>query len=364
MFLFISLENRILRKVWLRKEETKISLKHKKIDAFGLKVFAENKTLKEIELPETLKRIDYECFCNCSNLEKVVIHDGLKSIDCSSFSNCTSLKEIELPDSVEHIGDRAFDSCTGLEKIKLSGATKEILSFTFNDCLSLETVIIPEGVKKIQNTAFFGCKNLKYIELPSTLISAFNNFKSCQNLEEIVIKDWRILLNGGENGVNFDIPNSLKYVYINKKSKQMIISNKNENLEGYEKITINNLKDKVDERYEWITYVLYNYLFGDIEKNKIMKNIYDQVTRYNLNQNNYRLIQKDLVNSKNFEQMLKYISKKILDKETRMVMPFLEYELFKFSYALGIFSENEVERQKASEFIKNVFEKKTNPIDN
>ena len=70
--------------------------------------------MEHVELPSTLKRIEY-----------------------SAFENCKSLKSISLPNGLEYIGERCFRE-SGLEFISLPPALKTIEENTFHQCSSLK----------------------------------------------------------------------------------------------------------------------------------------------------------------------------------------------------------------------------------
>lgn len=64
--------------------------------------------LKSVILPKSLKRIGYEAFISCHNLEKVVINEGLEFIGDKAFFGCSSLKNIEIPAGIKEIGTDAL----------------------------------------------------------------------------------------------------------------------------------------------------------------------------------------------------------------------------------------------------------------
>ena len=88
-------------------------------------MFASASNLKEVELPGTVKTINYGAFGECYNLEKVILNEGLIKIDTSVFSRCTSLTEIVIPSTVEVVSEISFLGCDNLEKIKFSGNAPE-----------------------------------------------------------------------------------------------------------------------------------------------------------------------------------------------------------------------------------------------
>ena len=76
------------------------------------------------------------------------------------FEGCTSLKSIELPAGITKIEEEAFKDCSSLSKIKLSGKVTEVGNNAFKDCTQLVSAYIPGSVQKIGENAFTGCSLL------------------------------------------------------------------------------------------------------------------------------------------------------------------------------------------------------------
>ena len=76
--------------------------------------------LEEINIPESMLEIPNYCFVDCFELKKVIFpkNSKLESIGISAFWGCKSLKEIDLPKSLKEIKPHAF-RYSGLEKITL-----------------------------------------------------------------------------------------------------------------------------------------------------------------------------------------------------------------------------------------------------
>ena len=144
-----------------------------------------SKSLREVNIPSTVKTIGKSAFSGCEALETIEISEGVMKIDDYAFSGCKSLKkivfpntlvsigrgsfsgsgltEVYLPDSVSSIGGYAFSSCS-LSSVRLSNSITRINAFTFYDARSLTSLIIPSSVEYIGEGAFRNCGSLKYIE--------------------------------------------------------------------------------------------------------------------------------------------------------------------------------------------------------
>ena len=87
----------------------------------------------------------------------------------SAFKDCKSLKEVEIPNSVIKIGDRAFENCTNLEKVNIPDTVAEIGDNTFENCTSLQNIYIQNSVKEIGECAFENCTLLNSIDIPESV---------------------------------------------------------------------------------------------------------------------------------------------------------------------------------------------------
>ena len=102
--------------------------------------------LREIVIPEGVRKIPFGCFENDSNLEKVEIKGNLTEIDAMAFDCCSSLKNLKLPDSVTSIGAVAFQGCTSLNEITLPKNLKHVGEYAFAFCGKL-TITVPEEMQ-------------------------------------------------------------------------------------------------------------------------------------------------------------------------------------------------------------------------
>lgn len=217
--------------------------------------------LKDIHLPEKLKRIEQYTFRYCTSLENIELPENLTIIGNYAFSGCQSLKEILIPNSVTNINANAFNSCTSLEKIRISknlaflGAhafldtpwleaqTEEefviigagillkwngntsivsvpygvtLVADAFFENNSVEEIEIPSSVTRIGTYAFRDAVNLKSVTIPDsvTRIDSYA-FYGCRSLRSINIPDSVTIIGGSafrgcENLPRFDFPPNIK----------------------------------------------------------------------------------------------------------------------------------------------------------
>ena len=90
-------------------------------------------SLKEIVLPNTIKRIGDYCFSDCGSLQFVDIVGDIGIIPDGCFKNCFSLEEISFTASVKIISDRAFENCHSLRKILFLGSRGQFSSIDIDN---------------------------------------------------------------------------------------------------------------------------------------------------------------------------------------------------------------------------------------
>lgn len=81
------------------------------ITSIAGRAFEDNNKMTEVEIPSSIKTIDYHAFMNCSNLEKVDIEEGYQltlSLGNEAFYNCSKLTEAIIPTSVWKMGNNVF----------------------------------------------------------------------------------------------------------------------------------------------------------------------------------------------------------------------------------------------------------------
>ena len=123
-------------------------------------------------------------------IKSCVIHKNTKIIEDYTFYECRSLKNIEIPDSVIKIGRKTFESCTSLENIEIPKGIASIGDSAFEDCSNLKSVTISNNVTSIGVLCFALCNSLKEVvfEKDSKLKIIKNRaFSCCFSLESIVI---------------------------------------------------------------------------------------------------------------------------------------------------------------------------------
>lgn len=166
--------------------------------------------IKEIIIPESVKDIETTIFANCRKLQKVqILTKQIDGIPDNTFDGCSSLKEVNLPSSVKYLGKSAFydtqsleqldipSSCTeigsncfyysGLTYIKIPDGVTELKGEMFDSCNNLETVDLPQTLSNFDKKAFYGCSKLKVINIPNGITEISSQcFSYCISLAEVI----------------------------------------------------------------------------------------------------------------------------------------------------------------------------------
>lgn len=96
-----------------------------KVTVIGAEAFWANKKMTSVTIPETVTKIEYAAFNECTSLSKVVLPTSVKTVGDAAFWYCTGLKSIVIPSSVTNIGKDAFKGCTSLTAYTEKGSKAE-----------------------------------------------------------------------------------------------------------------------------------------------------------------------------------------------------------------------------------------------
>ena len=197
-------------------------------------LFHNNKRLKKVILPSTMKSIGDFAFEGCTALSDIVIPERISYIGKGAFYGCNSLKKfnvfrgekyftsengkalfhrkvggiemvayidsaatvfvpsfvtelgyglfschqeinnIFIPNSVRAVGAMAFYHCSNLRSITIPNGIEVINDLTFDSCASLDQIVLPRSVSKIGDNVFCNCAKLSLIVLPEGLMDIGN----------------------------------------------------------------------------------------------------------------------------------------------------------------------------------------------
>lgn len=183
------------------------------------KWYKKKSEVKEIIIEEGVTDINFNAFCDFTELESVYIPDSVVGIESNAFDKCVKLKDIRMSKNIKYIESCAFKGCVSLTEIELPEGLEELGAYAFEDCTSLAEIIIPDTVKVIRRGAFNNCSNLQYVKMPENLEELggdiFEGTKWVEN-EEINVQN--LVINGdalisGKDAVGYVvIPDYIKVV--------------------------------------------------------------------------------------------------------------------------------------------------------
>lgn len=323
------------------------------LERIGRSCFANCALLRKVYLPSTVKTIG-ECAFKNSNIIDVRLNEGLEKIEAEAFSFCNSLESIRLPSSIKVIGKKAFAS-SDLKEIEFNEGLEEIDIGAFQSCRNLEIIKLPSSVIRVNNEAFTWCNNIKEIHIPYYTILddfSFPDKKDYEriyfySIESIATCKWIMPF---LNDINSTNGNDISIIYYNEKTKEFLIQNSKitDVPEGFEKY---NKIDEYVKRLECkksLAFTLINSKYNlDLlkEKHFTPKN---NLINYMLEDGTLSMIDK-IYNGKEFSSMMRRIANNYNGVEI--------YDIFKLAFNLGAFESDNITRQKACNFIENLFDK-------
>lgn len=208
------------------------------METIGHRAFYNCSGLKKVTIPNSVKNIYYEAFCNCENLDELYLEDGdswlylgtknngpvfgktksktlylgrnvcktetfystfsgLSTVTISNsvtslgdyiFDGEVALESVNIPSSVKEIGDYTFRGCTGLTRMVIPSSVKSIGDNAFKECNNIDLLLIGDSVRSIGASAFSGCSKMSFVQLPNSVVEIGGYaFSKCTNLNRINI---------------------------------------------------------------------------------------------------------------------------------------------------------------------------------
>ena len=170
-------------------EQVEIAGRTYRVTAVADRAFYECDSLISVVLPNAIDSIGQYAFYSSESLKRVNIPENVTKIERETFHYCHSLQEIVIPNSVTEIGQYAFGDCSSLVSVNIPEKITKIERETFQGCSSLPEIVIPEGVTEIGSWAFAYCYVLASVELPTTIAEIENYaFEGCWNINMVCTK--------------------------------------------------------------------------------------------------------------------------------------------------------------------------------
>lgn len=148
-------------------------------------------SIKSITIEDGITKIGDRAFSGCTNLVDVTLPNSLIELGVSAFLG-TNLSNIFIPDTVKKINSNCFAFCYNLNDVYIGKNVEYIGEGSFSACKNLHSITIPESVNYIGDSAFSG-SNLIAVYYESTKKQWDNINKSnvwnygINNVENLVI---------------------------------------------------------------------------------------------------------------------------------------------------------------------------------
>lgn len=129
------------------------------VTRIGEKSFEECDDLRSVTIPNSVRIIEKEAFCEC-HLTSVTIPNSVTTIEEMAFCDCQGLTSITIPSSVTSIGSYAFYWCNGLTSVTIGNSVKSIGDYAFDNCRLTDVTCLAKIPPTLDYQSFSGCDNL------------------------------------------------------------------------------------------------------------------------------------------------------------------------------------------------------------
>ena len=140
------------------------------VTAIGDYAFANNTSVKSVEMPDSVTQLGESIFYNCEALTSVRLSADLTYIPARMFWN-TALAQAPLTDKMTEIGAHAFAG-SKLTSVEIPRSITALPDGTFSGCEELQEVILHDNMKQLDRYVFADCESLERIEIPSSVTVA------------------------------------------------------------------------------------------------------------------------------------------------------------------------------------------------
>lgn len=149
--------------------------------------FSDNKTLKEVILPEGLTTIGNSAFAMCKALYKLNIPSTVTTLGRWILEGA-GLTSFVIPDGAT-LSESTFYGSSIVE-IRIPTTMTEIPAYCFTECKNLERIFLHDDISNIGKEAFFNCYALKSFTAPRSLtVLSDALFYNCESLSRVTLHD-------------------------------------------------------------------------------------------------------------------------------------------------------------------------------
>ena len=121
-------------------------------------------------MPQSVRTIRQGAFCKCESLRTVVLNEGLETLGTDEYPEKdkvwygtfeeSAVENINLPSTLKRIEYRAFRGCKNLKGLEFPAGLEKIGLYAFSDS-GLESAEFPASLRTIAQGAFSKCKSLR-----------------------------------------------------------------------------------------------------------------------------------------------------------------------------------------------------------
>lgn len=134
------------------------------------------------------KKIPNEIFRNTNTIEKITISNDIEEIGELAFAQCESLKSIDFGENVSALGYGCFALCKSLTQCSVPNSVNTMQESVFSECINLVSLKLPERLDDGTGSQFFdivrGCKKIENLTVPEGVYS-LSDFEGCESLKEL-----------------------------------------------------------------------------------------------------------------------------------------------------------------------------------
>lgn len=106
--------------------------------------------MRELVIPETVKKIERLSFAGMAHLERVELDASIVKLEQGMFRNCMELVYIRLPKTLRQIESRVFENCLLLKEVVLPGAWVQMSEDSFLNCVNLKSKRIERAIEEAE----------------------------------------------------------------------------------------------------------------------------------------------------------------------------------------------------------------------
>lgn len=170
-------------------------------EEIAIDAFRDNKFLKVIHMPSTIRLVKNGAFSNCKideihfagNIEQwlQISWKGILSKGYRLYFNDTDLVEsIIIPESISVIKESAFYYCKSLKSVIFNKNITVIERDAFNKSGLKGILSIPKSCQTIKQYAFFNCSGITRVKIPEATQSVwYGAFSACYGVQSFVVSN-------------------------------------------------------------------------------------------------------------------------------------------------------------------------------